>query len=282
MLKGCYNNQKTSTKKLTLLDRDVPDAITVTVICLTGRSLSLGISPKSSIKDLKDCICDAEGILPDQQHLIFRGVQVKDENTLDDYGISDNNHILHLVLRLRGGGPGILLSAGLLLDERFHYDFTAIVDKEKFHRGGVVYIRPCGWKRYALKVDGKYKDDIWLLGKGKRRNQHSSADEEWPVSYHGTSYNNGLSIAEEGYRLSKCKRFKHGMGIYSTPEIDVAFKYAETRKLTDGKTYKVVMQNRVNPKNVVKIDKQETGVGEYWISPSEDDIRPYGFCIREC
>jgi hypothetical protein len=22
-------------------------------------------------------------------------------------------------------------------------------------------------------------------------------------------------------------------------------------------------------------------VGEYWISPSDEDIRPYGFCIRE-
>jgi DNA polymerase II large subunit len=62
----------------------------------------------------------------------------------------------------------------------------------------------------------------------------------------------------------------------------VAFKYAETRKQADGKTYKVVIQNRVNPKTLIKIDKVETKVGEYWISPSEEDIRPYGFCTREC
>nr|CAH0109869.1 unnamed protein product [Daphnia galeata] len=128
-------------------------------------------------------------------------------------------------------------------------------DKKAYNRGGLVYIRPCGWKRYALKVDGKYKDDTWLLGKGKRPDPFSSAQEEWPVSYHGTSYNKGLSIAEEGYRLSQCKRFKHGIGIYSTPDIDVAFKYAETRQHSDGKTYKVVIQNRVNPKTLVKIDQ---------------------------
>jgi hypothetical protein len=100
------------------------------------------------------------------------------------------------------------------------------------------------------------------------------------VSYHGTSLNNGLSIAEEGFKLSKGTRFLHGKGIYSTPDIEVASLYAVEANV-DGKTYKVVMQNRVNTKNVEKVPKAETGVGEYWISPTDDDIRPYGFCVRE-
>lgn len=177
--------------------------------------------------------------------------------------------------------PSITLSP-TVLDERFHFDFTSITDKTSYNRGGSAYIRPCGWRRYALKVHGVYDDDIWLLGKSKRPDQYSSAEEEWPVSYHGTSYNNGLKIAEEGYRLSKCKRFKHGDGIYSTPDINVALLYAERTKLSNGKTYRVVIQNRNNPENLVKIDEAETGVGEYWISPSKDDIRPYGLCTREC
>ena len=212
-------------------------------------------------KDVKEEIMYKEGIPFDQQRLIYSGKQLVDGDILHDLGITNGSNLI-LCLKISGGGREILLSAAGLLDERFHFDFTSIVDKKAYKRGGLVYIRPCGWKRYALKVDGKYKDDTWLLGKGKRPDPFSSAEEEWPVSYHGTSYNKGLSIAEEGYRLSQCKRFNHGIGIYSTPDIDVAFKYAERWKM-DGKTYKVVIQNRVNPKTLVKIDKAETKVGEY-------------------
>jgi hypothetical protein len=170
-----------------------------------------------------------------------------------------------------------------LLDEDFHYDFTNTSDSGvEFSRGGSNYIRPCGWQRYALKVKGKYPDDIWLEGKTTRTNEYKSAEEEWAVSYHGTSLNNGLSIAVEGYDSSQGTRFKHGKGIYSTPDIEVASLYAMTVNVV-GKTYKFVLQNRVNPNptNLKKVPKAETGVGEYWISSTDDDIRPYGFCVRE-
>jgi hypothetical protein len=148
-----------------------------------------------------------EGLPLDQQRLIFAGRKLLDEEILDHVGIKHDSN-LHLVLRLRGGGPGILLFADGLLDERFHFDFTSVVDKKAYSRGGLVHIRPCGWKRFALKVGGKYNDNFWLLGKGKRPDPFSSAEEEWPVSYHGTSYNN-LSISEEGYRLSQSTRIRH-------------------------------------------------------------------------
>ncbi|XP_046439664.1 uncharacterized protein LOC124190841 [Daphnia pulex] len=170
-----------------------------------------------------------------------------------------------------------------LLDEDFHYDFTNTSDSGvDFSRGGSNYIRPCGWKRYALKVKGKYPDDIWLKGKYRRADEYSSAEGEWAVSYHGTSYHNGLSIASEGFKLNKGERFLHGKGIYSTPDIEVASLYAMTVNV-NGKTYKFVLQNRVNPDPVKleKVPKTETGVGEYWISSTDDDIRPYGFCVRE-
>jgi hypothetical protein len=100
------------------------------------------------------------------------------------------------------------------------------------------------------------------------------------VSYHGTEKHNCKSIAEEGYLLCKGKRFAFGHGIYSTPDIDVALLYADQFS-HEGNNYRVVIQNRVNPNNLVRISKQENGVGEYWISPDGTYLRPYGFCIRK-
>jgi hypothetical protein len=80
--------------------------------------------------------------------------------------------------------------------------------------------------------------------------------------------------------LLKGKRFAFGHGIYSTPDIDIALLYAKQFS-HEGNNYRVVFQNRVNPNNLVIISKQETRVGEYWISPKEADLRPYGICIKK-
>ena len=81
--------------------------------------------------------------------------------------------------------------------------------------------------------------------------------------------------------MCKGERFAFGHGIYSTPDIDIACDYAPIFK-HEGNNYRAVIQNRVNPNNLVRVSKQENGDnGEYWISPNEADVRPYGICIKK-
>ena len=47
----------------------------------------------------------------------------------------------------------IVIDEEEFFDPKFDFDFTDLKDTEKYYRGGEVYERPCGWKRYALKVN---------------------------------------------------------------------------------------------------------------------------------
>lgn len=241
-------------------------AFQVFVRTLTGKTLAISVTDRSeTIETVKRKIHSREGIAPDQQRLILDGKQLEDGRTLSYYNVMRDTTI-HLILRLRGGyaGPNFFLDANFL-DPRYDYDFTTVLDENtSFSRGGHKYRRPCGWRRFALKVLNKYDSETWV--------GHSNGPEEWPVSYHGTGYSNAGSIADEGFRLSQGKRFAYGPGIYSTPNVKVAEEYAKEFDV-NGVRYKVVVQNRVNPKTLQKF-------GEYWLSPKDEDIRPYGLCIK--
>ncbi|CAG8621914.1 7726_t:CDS:1 [Paraglomus occultum] len=247
-------------------------AMQIYVITLRGKAIVIDCEPNYTVNYLKELIQIKYDISPEDQRLIFAGEQLTDGRTLADYNIQKGSTI-YMILRLCGGGCVISYLPSSALDPRYDYDFTHIRDiGVTYMRGKVQYQRPCGWQRFALKVSEQYDngDDTWL----------GTGGTAWPVSYHGTAKYHARSISQEGYLLSKGKRFAFGRGIYSTPDINIAERYA-TEFEFDGRKYVIVIQNRVNPKSLVKIEARETGVGEYWISKEGKDVRPYGICIKE-
>lgn len=250
----------------------------VSIMLPSGKLLEPEMFMEDRIIALKRTIQRTEGIAIHCQVILKNDHELPDNMLIFDC-VQDWNQPLNVKIVL--SGPLSLDPS--LLAPRFDYDFTNIDDQGRvFKRGNYVYERPCGCRRIALNVAGKYgTDDRWLGKTGTDL-------EEWPVSYHGTAQLNAETIADEGFRLSKCNRFLFGKGIYSTPEIRVAQRFAKSFE-HEGQKYFVIMQNRVNPKYFEIINKERTLVGEYWVSSkgnnvdSDDDIkdliRPYAICI---
>lgn len=81
-----------------------------------------------------------------------------------------------------------------------------------------------------------------------------------------------------------------GRGAYSTPDVKLAEKYCrEFKSKVDGKTYKVLLQNRINPEE--RQECQRDGVWLVYIPEGCSDvetraivqrsIRPYGILLKQ-
>ena len=103
-----YNSTKTILELFRQLQRqknipcDQNDPFEVTVVTLTGRVLTLNIRPFDNVLRIKQQIYEQDGLLLDQQRLVFNGKRLEDNTFIHEYGLHVNARI-HLILRLRGG-----------------------------------------------------------------------------------------------------------------------------------------------------------------------------------
>ncbi len=61
---------------------------------LKGVVIQLEVEPSETIKSVKLKIQDKLGIPAENQWLLFEGEELKDEKTLSDYNITDNNYLI--------------------------------------------------------------------------------------------------------------------------------------------------------------------------------------------
>ena len=278
----------------------------INVRTVTGTRIVVPVTQDHTIAQIKAAVEAKTGIPTINQRLLFNSSTLHNHGTVSDFGMFAYCNLIMIdgedVTKTKFG-----LDPSDLAPE-YDYDFTDKRDDGQTYKRGwndvdrkyFVYTRPYGWKRFALKVQGKYENDTWLGPNGIRTDSEAG---EWPVSYHGTGAEACGNIHDTGYDPKRSSRQLYGPGIYCSPDIESVanYKYAQTFECK-GKKYKVVLQNRVNPEKIAKqhkkksdsyrdyslvlIDKEITPF-EYWRCPRHDpekgiyDIRPYGILIRK-
>ena len=230
---------------------------------------SFMVNKDSTIAEFKTRLEQINWLASRFYYFTFQGKRLDESKTFNEIGISDGATI-QLICRILGGAHIINVFDPSILDPNYDCDFTDTKDTTKFIRGGKEYIRPCGWKRYALNVQYKYESgNIEWLG-------DIDGPNEWCVTYHGTSKASGENIVNTKYNISVIGKFKSG--IYTSPKPEYAEKYTNDKTFTHNNIkYKFMIQNRIKPGSFTIGEEPDE---DEWICKDATCIRPYGFLIK--
>ncbi|CAD7702619.1 unnamed protein product [Ostreobium quekettii] len=249
--------------------------MSISVRDLAGNHVRVNAEAQRTVAEVKACAASALGGDPALQVLAVAGEILQEAMRLQDYGVAEGCTLC------MAPWEGHAANAPLLLEPRFlapqhDFDLTGVPnDGVALSRGGEAYVRPFGWRRHALAVDAKYSDTTWLDGR--------MAAGQWPVGYHGTTLPAARAIVAQGFRLCMSRRATFGLGVYTTPDVDYAERYAEAFEHA-GRRFKVVIQARVNPAKRRRVERRDPATGavaNIWVNPNERDVRPYGVLVRE-
>ena len=256
----------------------------VVIKFLQGNTISVPIAADTTVACVQLAVATHVDYSQEEVRLIYGGTTITDQPDLElrERGIAPNDVLCAIIVSTddpTSVAKPSLGSAAFYIDEDllhpgYDFDFTHINDAGmKFMRGGYEYKRPCGWRRFALRVLGIYGggNEQWLGSTGR------AGIGEWPVSYHGMQ----LASGDPSGGDHEANRDRFGRGHYSSPNVALAEKYG-TKFTFDGIKYVMVLQNRINPDTMKIINKDRTrDIDEYWITLNEEDIRPYGICIKK-
>eukprot|EP00286_Rhodomonas_abbreviata_P008171 CAMPEP_0181315944 /NCGR_PEP_ID=MMETSP1101-20121128/15637_1 /TAXON_ID=46948 /ORGANISM="Rhodomonas abbreviata, Strain Caron Lab Isolate" /LENGTH=297 /DNA_ID=CAMNT_0023423169 /DNA_START=26 /DNA_END=915 /DNA_ORIENTATION=- len=81
-------------------------ALNITVKCVSGQSLSVTAESSDTVGDLKAKIQAENGTPPENMRLIYKGMVMKDGNTLQFYSLEDG-HTIHMVVNAAPAGASV-------------------------------------------------------------------------------------------------------------------------------------------------------------------------------
>ena len=119
------------------------------------KTITLDVEPNLSIKTVKLLIQDKEGIPPDQQCLIFAGIELEDSGTINDYRIPKES-TLYLILKI---DVYLKTSTGKMVTLELKSTDRIADVKDKIHvKEGILP------DRQRLMFDGKKLEDSYSVG----------------------------------------------------------------------------------------------------------------------
>ncbi|RHZ79828.1 hypothetical protein Glove_140g14 [Diversispora epigaea] len=251
------------------------------------------LNDNTTIYELKKKIQNVQGVKPHLQRLVFNGQELFNINNLEFYNITMDS-IIHLEIHLKDDYDTIKYinpDLDINYNEKHH-------NYHSQHHLDFKNLKVCEWKEikfitpirkfYVINEDKDFSvnDDKERIIVEILRNKRKR---KWKFSFHGVAKNHhSHSIADDGYLESKkyqkeyqkthqFNNFSHG--IYTTPNIKLASLYAKTFT-HNGIKFQMLFQNLVNSETLVKVPIYHKNV-EYWVTPSEFDIRLYSILIRK-